>query len=372
MRRIILMRLVRVIPVLFIVSLGSFLMLELVPGDPAAVILGENATPERYDEVRSELGLDQPILERYSNWMTGVVTGDLGTSLIPPTQDVGDMLKARLPVTLELAVFAVFLSLLISIPLGVWSAYRLGSPVDTVINGGAFAALSIPSFLLGLLLIFVFIYNRGLAVGAVAALSITGAGTLLVKARRLIMRYGWAEGRKYVVGAALVLIVGIGVAALLPEFPRQGFVRLTSPEGLAGNLKSLFLPALTLALIEAAVFQRVLRADMAQTLEEDYVLASRAKGMGTYHVLFRDALRPSSLSLITVAGVTLGRLLGGTVIVESIFRLPGVGSMMVDSIRVNDFPVVQGTVLVLAVGFVVVNAAVDISYAMLDPRIRRA
>jgi len=157
----------------------------------------------------------------------------------------------------------------------------------------------------------------------------------------------------------------------LPDFPRQGWVRLTSDDGLAENLRSAFLPALTLAAMEAAVWMRILRGDLITTLQEDFILAARAKGMPRWRILTFDALRPSSFSLITVLGVSLGRLIGGTVIVEQIFNLPGMGTLMVRSIRAKDVPVVQSAVLLIAVIYVLVNAAVDVAYAYLDPRIRR-
>jgi peptide/nickel transport system permease protein len=157
-----------------------------------------------------------------------------------------------------------------------------------------------------------------------------------------------------------------------PSFPRQGFSRLTGEDGLAENLRTTFLPALTVALSEIAVFTRLLRSDMISTLQEDYILAANAQGKPLWRILFRDALRPSSFSLMTVAGVSLGRLIGGTVIVETIFNLPGMGRLIIqEGVVVNDFPIVQGGVLVIALFYVILNALVDISYAALDPRIRR-
>jgi peptide/nickel transport system permease protein len=172
-------------------------------------------------------------------------------------------------------------------------------------------------------------------------------------------------------GAAGVLLVTLLLWTRWPEFPRQGFVRVTSDEGIWTNLRHAFLPALTLALTEAAVFMRLLRSDLISTLQDDFILSAKAKGMPTWRIMVRDALRPSSFSLITVAGVALGRLIGGTVIVETIFNLPGMGTMIVDAIGANDFRVVQAGVLVIAVFYVMINAIIDISYAYLDPRIRR-
>lgn len=365
-------KVLRIIPIIFLVSLGTFLLLELVPGDPVAAVLGETATPERYAVVEAELGLDRPLTERYLDWLGGAVRGDFGRSLLPPVEDVSDMVAARLPVTLEIALVALVLSLAFAIPAGMWSAHRSGASVDTALSGGAFAAISVPSFLSALILVFLVVFNRTnlrlliIVAGCLVALA------MAVGAVRRAGSEGWS--RRHVVmlaAAAGVAALGAVVAAGLPVFPRQGFSRLTDEAGLIENLRTVFLPALTLALIEGAVFMRVLRADMVETLQEDYVLAARAKGMSSAHILVRDALRPSSFSLVTVAGVTLGRLLGGTVIVETIFRLPGMGTMLVQAIQVNNFPVVQASVLVLALLYVLVNTAVDISYAYLDPRIRR-
>ncbi|HEY8526417.1 MAG TPA: ABC transporter permease [Acidimicrobiales bacterium] len=365
-------KLLRLVPIVLLVSLGSFLLLELVPGDPALAVLGETATPERVAEVRAELGLDRPLAERYGEWLGGVVTGDFGRSVVPPVQDVSTMIAARLPVTLEIALLAMLMSLAMAVPFGLWTAHRAGAPLDTAVGGAAFAAISMPSFLSALVLVFFLIFNRGSVRLLVLVLGLALAAGVAVRAVRSARRDGgWERSHRLaLVGAAVAAGVAVLLAVALPVFPRQGFVRITGG-GLIENLRSAFLPALTLALVEGAVFLRVLRNDLVGTLQEDFVLAARAKGMSTPHVLVRDALRPSSFSLVTVAGVTLGRLLGGTVIVETVFRVPGMGSMLVDAIQTKDFPVVQASVLVLALLFVLINTAVDLSYAYLDPRIRR-
>jgi len=369
--RVIAIKLLRLIPIVVMVSLAAFFLLELVPGDPVSAVLGESATPEQYEVVKAELGLDRPAPERYVEWLGNAVQGDLGQSIVPPVEDVTEMIKRRLPVTIEVALLAMALSLLIALPLGMWSAYRAGAPFDTVTSGGAFAAISIPSFLSALLLIFLVIFNTGILKGIVALLGLAlvlGIGYRMLRATR---RDGVSKLTAVpLIGMVVVALVAVVLVVAMPSFPRQGFVRI-SEGGLVENLRSVFLPALTLALIEGAVFTRVLRNDMIGTLQEDYILSARAKGMPTSHILMRDALRPSSFSLVTVAGVTFGRLLGGTVIVETIFRLPGMGSMLVKAIQVKDYPVVQATVLVLAILYVLINTAVDLSYAYLDPRIRR-
>ncbi|MFD4293499.1 ABC transporter permease [Rhodococcus sp. NPDC058532] len=367
-------KLAHVAVVVALVSTLTFLILEFTPGDPAAAVVGPNGTAEQYEAVRAELALDAPVAERFFGWAGSALTGDLGTSLLPPRQDVTDIIMSKLPVTLELALVAIVLSLAIAVPVGIWSAYRAGRTFDRVSSAASFALISTPSFLAGLLLIYLFVFNHSLAQQI-----IIGIGVLIGAAVALgpILRRG--------VGGALgarwgrSLLAGMGVAAvlcvigyLLPEFPRQGFSRLTDPAGLGENLRTVFLPALTLALTEIAIFTRVLRTDMISTLQQDFVLSAKAKGMPAGHVLVKEALRPSTVSLITIAGVSLGRLIGGTVVVETMFNLPGMGTMIVEAVQLKNFPVVQGGVLVIAIVYVLINALVDIAYAAIDPRIRRA
>ena len=225
------------------------------------------------------------------------------------------ILARAFPVNLELAVLALLMAFAIAIPVGIWSAYRPGSRFDRILSAGAFGSISVPSFLGGIILILLFAINWRL-------------------------------------------------------FPLGQWARPTA-RGWLTNLHYAFLPALTLAIPEAAVFTRLLRSDMISTLQEDYILAARAKGMPTAHILVREALRPSSFSLITLAGLSVGRLIGGTVIVEQVFSLPGVGQAVITAARHNDYTIVQGGVLVIAIIYVGVNLLVDVLYAYLDPRIRR-
>jgi peptide/nickel transport system permease protein len=310
-----LQRAIELVVVLLIVSFGTFLLLSLMPGDPAVAILGEGRTPEEYAEVREKLGLDEPLLGRYADWMGAALQGDLGTSLVPPYSDVADRVQSALPVSVELAVLSLAMALALSIPLAMWSAYRAGGRVDRVISALSFGVLSVPSFLAGLLLILVF-----------------------------VNQLGW--------------------------LPRAEWSRIS--EGLGQNLYHAFLPALTIALMETATFTRILRNDLIGTLQEDFILAARAKGMSAVHVLVSDALRPSSFSLMTLMGISLGRLIGSTVVVEYLFALPGMGSMIIRAADAGDFVMMQGAVLVIALIYVVVNGLIDLSYGYLDPRIRRA
>jgi peptide/nickel transport system permease protein len=368
-------RLLHVATVLFLVSFATSLLLVLVPGDPAISVVGADASPAEIAAARTELHLDQSPISRFGTWISHVVRGDFGTSLIPPRQEVGAAILSRLPVTIELTLIAIGLALLIAVPLAMWSAARPHSRLDRVIGNISYAAISIPGFLGALLLIFLFVFRpemvrNALLIGSVA-LAVWQLYSGVRRARGQVPED--RSGTLIHVGAfaVAVLILGVLLYLVWPDFPRQGFVRWTDPAGVPENLRSVFLPALALALPEGAVFLRVLRSDMIATLQEDFVLAARAKGMSTWHILFREVLRPSSFSLITVAGVSLGRLFGGAVVVEAIFRLPGMGTLIVQGVTNKDFPVVQGAVLVLAAIYVGLNVVIDAAYAYLDPRIRR-
>jgi peptide/nickel transport system permease protein len=313
-RRFLLMKLVHVVVVLLLVSLLTIVMLDLTPGGPAYAILGETATAEQVEALNEQMGLNRPLIERYGDWITNVLSGDFGQSY-RTGQPVFEAIKTRMPVTIELAVMALVMSLVISIPLAVYVAYRSDGRFDRIWSVVSSVLISAPHFVVALLAAFV-----------------------------LAVKYRF--------------------------FPVTGWVPLT--EDLGRNLKSAFLPALTLSLGEIAIFSRVLRADMITTLQNDFVLAARAKGLSAKYVLFRHALRPSSFSLLTLAGLSLGRFLGGAVIVEVIFALPGLGQLMVQSIFASDLFMVQGLVMFIAVIYVALNALVDIAYAYLDPRVREA
>jgi peptide/nickel transport system permease protein len=298
---------------LLAVSFLTFLLTSLLPGDPAEQILGpQSATPEAVERVRADLRLDDPLPVRYVRWLGDAATGDLGRSY-RTNQEVRDAIFERLPVTLQIGGFAIAIALLGAIPLGMISAYRAGGPVDRAVTGTSFALLAIPSFMMAILLILVF--AEGL---------------------RLLPATGW---------------VPIG-------------------DSLIDNLRAALLPALALSIGELAVYTRLLRSDMIATLQEDYVALARAKGMPTFWILLRHALRPSSFSLLTVAGLQVGAIMSGAVVVETLFAVPGVGRLLVDSIYQRDLMMVQGIALFIAVTYVVVNFLVDLAYSYLDPRIR--
>jgi peptide/nickel transport system permease protein len=310
----VLRRLPAMLATLLIVSFLTFLLTSLLPGDPAVQILGADAAndPDSLEVVREELRLDDPLLVRYGAWLQNVATGDLGRSF-RTDQQVADAIRERLPVTLEVGGLAVLIALAFAIPLGTLSAFRAGSRADRLVTGASFGLLALPPFMVAILLILVF------------------AVTL-----------GW--------------------------LPATGWVRFTADP--LDNLRHAILPALSLAVGEMAVYTRLLRADMITTLQQDSITMARAKGIPTQRILFRHALRPSSFSLMTVVGLQVATIIGGAVIIETLFALPGVGRLLVDSILQRDLIMVQGCALVIAIAFVVINFIVDILYTFLDPRIR--
>ncbi|WP_241383759.1 ABC transporter permease [Rhodococcus sp. CH91] len=315
MARTVIDKTIELVVVLFIVSLGTFALVSLIPGDPSVAVLGEGRAPEEYAQVREEMGLDDPFLTRYWGWLSGALQGDLGQSMVPPQGAVTDSIGAALPVSVQLALMGLVIAIVVSVPLAMYSARHQGGWIDRMISAGTFGILSIPSFLAGLLLIMV-----------------------------MVNYLGW--------------------------FPRSQWVRIS--EDLGQNLYHAFLPALTISLLEMAMFTRILRSDLVTTLKENFILVAKAKGMSNARLLFSDALRPSSFSLITMIGVVIGSMIGSTVIVETLFSLPGMGSLIVRAAQQGDIPMVQGAVLVIAAIYVIANGVIDISYGYLDPRSRRA
>ncbi|MGA2128755.1 MAG: ABC transporter permease [Xanthobacteraceae bacterium] len=305
-------RLLHLVPVLLAVTLLTFLVAALLPGDLAVAMLGDQATPDKVAALRHDMGLDQPIWWRYLHWLAGVVQGDLGRSFRTGETVIGAV-AGRLPVSLELMLLAEACGLAIGVPLAIVCALRPGGMLDRLMTGSAFGMLSVPVYLWAIMLIYLF-------------------------------------------------------AVRLRVLPATGWVPFD--EDPAGNVRSLVLPAVALALGEWPVLMRVLRSDMIATLQEDYIAMAKAKGLRPSRILLVHALKPSSLTLVTVSGINIGRLIGGALVVETIFALPGIGRLLVGAIYARDFVVLQGVVLVVAAGFVLINFAVDILYAALDPRIR--
>jgi peptide/nickel transport system permease protein len=308
----ILKRLLAMIPVMFLVSLIVFFIIHLTPGDPALAMLGEEATPEKLAALRHELGLDQPLPVQYAAWLSKVLRGDLGRSVRnnkPVLEDIVD----RLPVTFELTFFAMLVSLSIAIPTGIISATRRNSASDLISTTLALIGVSMPNFFLAILLIFIFSLN-------------------------------------------------------LRWLPPIGYIPIAQDIG--ANLKGMILPSITLGAATAAIVARLTRSSLLEVLNQEYIRTARAKGLSERIVVVGHALKNAMIPVVTIVGLQVGGLLGGAIITESIFVLPGVGSLAVSAIFSRDFPVVQGDVLFLSLVFMTANLAVDIIYGFLDPRIR--
>lgn len=292
-------------------SLVTFVMLDIAPGDSASAILGEDATTEQVEQVRESLGLNDPLHERWLRWAGDAVRGDLGDSIVTQ-QPVFDEIVQRLPITFQLTLMALAISLLLAVPTAIWSAYRPDGKIDRIAQAITSTSLSTPGFL------------------------VATAGVYV-----LAIKLGWV--------------------------PVTGWTRFTDDP--LGNLRGAILPALVLAHLETAIILRVLRSDLIDTLQEDYILSAFARGVPTRRILVRHALRPSSTSVLTLGGLILGRLMGGSVVVEFFFALPGLGNYMITAVSGKDVIVVQGVVVFVALMYVTINAVVDIVQPLLDPRV---
>ena len=307
-------RFVHLLAVLLAVTFVTFMLVNVLPGDIAYDIAGLDSSEEEVQAIREEIGLNRPVLVRYARWLGGFLTGDWGHSF-RTREPVLEAIMTRFPVSLELVLIAQIMALLLALPLGVISALRANSRFDRIVTVGGFFCLSVPNFMMAIILIYVF----GL----------------------------W-----------------------LNWLPVTGYEPIS--EGLWVNLRNFILPSLSFALAEWTLLARVLRSDMIGVLQEDYISMARAKGMPVRRILWVHAMRPSSFSLITLLGLQVGVLIGGSIIIESIFALPGVGRLLIGSIFARDFMVIQGCVTFIAVAYVVINFGVDICYALLDPRVRSA
>ena len=304
-------KIVHLLLVVFVVSVFSFLLVDLLPADVAYELAGYDATLEEVESLREQLGLNDPIIMRYGRWLGGVFQGDLGVSLLN-REPVWQAIMARLPVTLELLFIAQIFALLLAIPAGIFAAHRAESRSDRTLSSIAFGLISIPSFAMAMLLIFFF-------------------------------------------------------SLQLKWLPATGYTPLSA--GLWSNLKGFILPALAIALAEWVPLMRVLRSDMITTLQEDYILLAKSQGLPTHRILFRHALRPSCFTLLTIFGLQVGHLIGGALIIETVFALPGIGRLMIGAIFAQDSTIVQGCVLFITTGYLLINFLVDLGYRLLDPRI---
>lgn len=304
-------RVLFMLPVALLVSFITFMLIHLVPGDPARVLLGEEATPQTVAALREQLGLNQPLWTQFALWLANAVHGDLGQSIqlqMPVTQAI----LSRLPVTLELGAASLLYSIVLAVPLGVLAATRPNSKLDLLVNAGSLLGTAIPSFVLGL------------------ALSIIFAGIFRL-------------------------------------FPPSGYVPFT--EDPSGNLHDLILPMIALGTGAVAGNLRQIRANMLEVLNQDYIRTAWAKGLRAGRVYYVHALRNAMLPMLTLIGLQAGAILGGAFIIETIFLWPGIGELTVQSILAKDYPIVQGTVLLSALAYMGINLLVDVSYGILDPRI---
>ncbi|ADH64352.1 binding-protein-dependent transport systems inner membrane component [Allomeiothermus silvanus DSM 9946] len=325
-------RLLGLIPVLLGISLLVFLFLHLIPGDPAVVLLGERANPEQVESLRERLGLNQPLPTQYVLFLRDLLSGDLGTSifnLLP----IRDQLANRWPATFELALSAMLIAVILGIPLGILAAVRKNSLWDNASTIFSLIGVSMPVFWLGLLLIYLFAVNLHW---------LPPSGRISI------------EG-----GNAFQAISGFFLLDALLQRRAMGDV-----------LSHLILPALTLGTIPLAILMRITRSAMLEVLSQDYVRTARAKGLAERVVIFRHALKNALLPVVTIVGLQFGTLLGGAILTETIFSWPGIGLWLYEGILNRDYPVVQGGVVFVALIFVIVNLLVDLSYALLDPRIQ--
>jgi peptide/nickel transport system permease protein len=308
----ILRRLLATVPVLFTVAVMVFLMLRLTPGDPAAIIAGDNATTQQIIDIRTKLGLEQPILQQFFIWITSIVRGDLGESFFF-RKTVWELISDRIEPTLSLALLTMFIAVVVAIPLGVLAAYKQGTWIDRVVMGFSVIGFSVPVFVIGYLMIYIF-----------------------------AIKLGW--------------------------FPVQGYQRLAN--GFGGFLQSLILPAFTLSVIYIALIARMTRTSVLEVLNEDYIRTARAKGQTEIKVLFQHALKNAAVPIATVVGIGVALLIGGVVVTESVYSIPGLGRLTVDAVLARDFPVIQAIILAFSLVYVLINLLVDLSYTIFDPRIR--
>ncbi len=312
MLRFLAQRFLAIIPVLLVVAVVVFLILRLTPGDPAAVIAGNNATIEDIERIRAQLGLNQPVISQFFIWFGNVLKGDLGYSFYL-NKPVTELLLQRIEPTLSLASGTMFLALTIAIPLGTIAAWRMGGWLDRILSAFSVLGFSVPVFVIGYLMIYFF-----------------------------ALRLDW--------------------------FPVQGYSRFN--QGFGKWIIQIVLPCFTLSFIYVALIARVTRAAVSETLTEDYIRTARAKGLRESTIIIRHALANAAVPIATVVGLGVALLIGGVVVTETVYAIPGLGSLTVDAVLNRDFPVIQGVVLLFSVAYVLINLIVDLSYLVFDPRIR--
>jgi peptide/nickel transport system permease protein len=304
-------RLLAIIPVAGVIAIFVFLLLHLAPGDPAAIIAGDTAMPEDIARIRAKLGLDDPIYVQFVRWMGQLLRGDLGDSIYSD-MPVTTLIAQRMEATLCLAAASITIAICLAVPLGILAAWKAGTWIDYSVMMFAVFGFSIPVFVIGYLLIF-------------------------------------------------------GFSIHLHLFPIQGFVSIS--KGVWPFLRSIALPSLALGTIYAALIARITRASVLDVLAQDYIRTAHAKGLNTWTVLIRHALRNASIPIVTIVGIGIALLIGGVVVTESVFNIYGVGRLVVDAILSRDYPVIQGIIIMSSGIYLVINLIVDISYRFFDPRI---
>lgn len=318
MRQYALKRVALIIPTVLLVTIIVFTVMRLIPGDPALVILSEGDaafTQEELDALRKELGTDRPIAVQYVEWIGGLVQGNLGESIWRKGRPVWELLGPRVPRTLQLAVMAIVIAVAFAVPLGIVSAIKPDSILDYFARVVTLVGISLPTFFAGVLVVLL-----------------------------LSRVFGW--------------------------LPPLGYVEIW--ENPWTNIRQMFLPALVLGFYDMAFIARVTRSSMMEIIREDYMRTARAKGLAEQVVLIRHGLKNAVLPILTISGWQFGRLFGGTVIIESIFRIPGIGTLLIETVFQRDFPTIQAIIVVIAISIVVINLLVDLLYGWLDPRIRYA
>jgi len=334
MTHYIIKRLLNLLPVLLGITLLVFLFLHLIPGDPATVLLGERATPEQVEALREQLGLNQPLPLQYLTFINNLLHLDFGTSIISGIPII-DEIKTRFPATFELSLAAMIVAVILGIPAGVLAAVYKNRPADNITMIGSLLGVSIPVYWLGLLLIYLF---------AITLNWFPPSGRISIEA-----------------GLTFQPITGFYLLDAILKFD----INL-----LQDVLAHLILPALTLGTIPLAILARITRSSLLEVLSQDYIRTARAKGIPEHWVILRHGLKNALLPVVTIIGLQFGTLLGGAILTETIFSWPGIGSWIYEGILARDYPVVQGGVVVVSIIFVLVNLVVDISYALVDPRIK--
>lgn len=305
-------RVLAVVPVMFVVAIVVFLLMHLTPGDPAAIIAGDYARPEDIARIRKQLGLDQPLYIQFVTWLFAILRGDLGTSIFS-NLPVSHLIQQRLEPTVMLSLSTTIFSVALAVPMGVWAAWRSGTVIDRSVMIFAVLGFSVPVFVIGYVLMYVF--SLGL---------------------------GW--------------------------FPVQGYTSIS--KDFVAFLQSLALPTFALGMFYIALIARISRASMLEVLGEDYIRTARAKGASELSTLMLHALKNAAVPIITVIGIGIALLIGGVVVTESVFNIPGLGRLTVDAVLHRDYPIIQGVILVFSATYVVINLLIDLSYTFLDPQIR--